>query len=123
MIRGKRGYMEKKSFKLKEVGVDVDSVVSRLGGKELLYLKICHSFLNDQSFQLFQQSMDAEDFKAAMTQIHTLKGVAANLGFIRMEGLCKNILRLLKCNDITELSEYQMELKKEYTNIIDAINL
>ncbi len=114
--------MEKRSFKLKEAGVDVDSVVDRLGGKELLYLKICHSFTNDQSFYLFQQSIDTGDFKTAMTQIHTLKGVAGNLGFLRMESICKNILWHLKCNDFTDLSEYQKQLKQEYSIIMEAIS-
>lgn len=113
--------MEYTSIKLKDIGVDVYSVISRLGGNELLYLNICHKFLQDQSFQLFQRAITNKDYEMAKINIHTLKGVSANLGFIRLEHLCKAINDHLTNNDIISLQDTVNALTEEYYNIISVL--
>ncbi len=113
--------MEYTSIKLKDIGVDVSSVISRLGGNELLYLNICHKFLQDQNFQLFQRAITTKNYEVAKIYIHTLKGVSANLGFIRLEHLCKAINDHLNCNDTISLLDNVNALSEEYYNIISVL--
>lgn len=114
--------MERITLKLKELGVDVDNVIYRLGGNEKIYLSICQKFLKDTSYRAFCQAWSKNDIKSAIIHIHTLKGVAVNLGFIRIELLCKSIQDDLKNNDILYTQEYISELSTEYENIIEILN-
>ena len=114
--------MEEILTKLKRSGVDVNCVVSKLGGNEALYITICKKFLQDSNFRQFQEGMYLNDCKQAITYIHTLKGVAANLGFVRMEGICSEIIGRLRMKDKNGLDQYNKELSKEYNNIVSIIS-
>lgn len=102
--------------KLKEHGVDTDSVITRLGGNEPLYLSICKKFLFDTSYPKLKEALSSGSISEARMHIHTLKGVAGNLGFQYMHALCKHILAAMEqCefkyfeHDINCLSdEYQL---------------
>jgi HPt (histidine-containing phosphotransfer) domain-containing protein len=68
-----------------------------------------------------QEALSTNDFKAAEIRIHTLKGVAANLGFLRLEFLCKTILDNLNYNKITLIQNNLKKLSEEYCKIIDIL--
>lgn len=109
--------MEELSKKLKAAGIEAESVINRLSGNEAVYLSICRKFLKDPNYQLFCTSIDINDLVSAKTYIHTLKGVAANLGFVRMELICKDILEDLRNNNVSFLKQYQADLSEEYKTI------
>ncbi len=105
-----------------KIGVDIKSVILRLGGNELLYLSICKQFLKDQSFQLLKEALAANDKKNIEIYLHTLKGVAANLGFIRLEFLCKALLDNIQKNELDFFQHNIETLSEEYYVIISVIN-
>lgn len=113
--------MENMTFELKNNGVDVDTVIHKLGGNEAVYLSICRKFQNDISYSMFMASMEANDMNLAGMYIHTLKGVAANLGFTRMADICKAILEDIKSNDLLLLPMKLQELTEEYHMITRII--
>jgi HPt (histidine-containing phosphotransfer) domain-containing protein len=113
--------MEYISKSLQKIGVDINGVVSRLGGNEQLYLTICKKFLRDNNFQLLQKALLSNDFKEVEIRTHTLKGVAANLGFIQLEFLCKMLLDNLKNNEIKLIQNNIKSLSNEYYKIIDIL--
>ncbi|MBP1755806.1 MAG: hypothetical protein H6Q59_2204 [Firmicutes bacterium] len=98
--------------KLNKHGIDTESVITRLGGNVPLYLSICKKFLFDTSYPKLMEALSLGSISDAKMHIHTLKGVAANLGFQYMHALCKHILTAmeqceLKCfeHDINCLSD------------------
>lgn len=107
--------------RLKEIGINVDNVVSRLGGNEIFYLSVCRRFQDDRNYQLFQNALVKDDFESARIYIHTLKGVSANLGFAQMELICKSILEDLKNNDIVSLQQHKAELSEDYNKIVSIL--
>lgn len=113
--------MKDKSLQLINIGVDVAAVVKRLGGDEDLYYRICSKFITDNNHQLLRQSIDKEDYKSAETFAHTLKGVAANLGFLRLEQVCENILNLLRSNALDNLPIHISCLTEEYQRILSIL--
>jgi HPt (histidine-containing phosphotransfer) domain-containing protein len=113
--------MELIGEQLKNIGVDVDSVVQRLGGNEALYLCICKKFIQDPNYQLFQSAIAASDLISARNYIHTLKGVAANLGFIRLEYLCSVLFENIKSDQAIILQHYMDTLSEEYDRIIAVL--
>ena len=73
--------MNQMSENLKNIGVDVDGVIARLGGNEYLYLSICSKFLQDQSYLLATNALSDGNLKEAELQVHTLKGGSSESGF------------------------------------------
>lgn len=114
--------MEIQCKRLMNIGVDVDTAVRRLGGNELLYLSICSKFLNDINFQLIQEALSVQNYEASILLTHTLKGVAANLGFVQLENNCKALLQALKDNELKNISMNQTNLTMEYHRIITVLN-
>lgn len=114
--------MECVSRKLIEIDIDVVRVVSYLGGDEQLYLSICRKYLEDQNVKLLQEAFAREDYAAAEFYIHTLKGIAANLGFIRLDALCKNILEDLRMNEFNNIPIYFIDLYEEHKRIVSVLN-
>lgn len=106
--------------KLKEHGIDTDSVITRLGGNEPLYLSICKKFLFDNSYPKLKEALSSGRIDDAQMHIHTLKGVAGNLGFQYMHSLCKHILAAMeKCE--VRCFEYDINCLSDEYKIIIAI--
>lgn len=108
--------MEYIDRKLMELGVDVKGVLLRLGHNEQLYQSLCQKFLKDTTYQLFMDSIMKHEYKNAAFYVHTLKGIAANLGFHKLAQYC---LRLQE-----EISKQRVDqnhiklLTNEYQKII-----
>jgi len=113
--------MEIKSRKLIEMGIDVGGVVNRLGGNETLYLTICNKFTKDPNYQIFREALSLEDYQSAELRIHTLKGVAANLGFVRLEIISKALLQDIRDRELTTLRQDIYSLNEEYNRIITVL--
>lgn len=114
--------MELKIEKLIEHGLDVLSVLDRIGGNETMYLNICNKFIEDQTYFLFMDAIERKDYIVAELRIHTLKGIAANLGFLKLEALSRKILLNIRAKQYPLLEQDIIELTKEYHKIIHIIN-
>ncbi|MDF2907999.1 MAG: Hpt protein [Herbinix sp.] len=101
--------MEQMCRKLKEHGIDIDGVIERLGGNKMLYLTICKKFVSDKSYPSIIEALAAGNLTEAHDHIHTLKGVAANLGFIYLYALCNRLLTELEQK---ELICFEQDIRK-----------
>ncbi|MBH1942398.1 Hpt domain-containing protein [Mobilitalea sibirica] len=109
--------MDIRTEKLIEIGVDVQIVVNRLGGNEALYLSLCKKFLYDNNFKLLQNALISQNFTAAEGFAHTLKGIAANLGFTSLEILSRSLLQDIRLQDFRSLEYHNTYLTEEYFRI------
>ncbi len=114
--------MKPLSVMMKKAGIDADSVISRLGGNTDLYLSICLKFINDPTIPCIMKAMDENNLSAAGMHIHTLKGVTANLGFIRLYELCVTMLEELKNNNYLDFRSDFCRLKREYRILLSFLN-
>jgi HPt (histidine-containing phosphotransfer) domain-containing protein len=105
-----------------EMGVDVNGVLNRLGGNESLYLNICNKFIKDPNYQIFKDALSVYDYQSAELRIHTLKGVAANLGFVRLELISGSLLQDLREKQISSLRQDVSCLSEEYHRIINILS-
>lgn len=62
---------------------DYEGVLGRMR-KETLVEKFVLKFLNDPSFEMLHQGIEAGDRQMAFRAAHTIKGVAQNLGFTKL---------------------------------------
>ena len=111
------------SHRMKKAGIEADSVISRLGGDVELYLSICLKFINDPTLASIMKAVADNNLSAAGMHIHTLMGIAANLGFTRLQEQCVTLLEELKSNNYIRFNTDIRRLKKEYCSLISFLNI
>lgn len=109
--------MDDISNNLRDIGVEVDAVIARLGGNERLYLSICQKFLQDNNFSCLLDAFAAKDYIKTQIHIHTLKGVSANLGFQRLCLLCENAYEDFKKEEVRYYKQNISNISEEYERI------
>jgi HPt (histidine-containing phosphotransfer) domain-containing protein len=114
--------MEQICRKLKEHGIDIDGVTERLGGNKNLYLTICKKFVHDRSYPLIKETLAEGNLSEAQVHIHTLKGVAANLGFIYLYALCNRLLTQLEQKELICFEKDIQKLSQECDLIISILS-
>ena len=67
-------------------GIDYDTALRRMMGKESLYYRFLKKFLDDENYVLLLEAAGQGDSGAAFRAAHTLKGVCGNLGMDRLFG-------------------------------------
>lgn len=101
-------------------GGDFDDVLNRLR-REQTVLKFVYKFLDDKSFQLFEESMEKKDYEEALRAVHTLKGICSNFSFTRLYKSSSLITNALRENDWNKAIDMTPQLSKDYYEVINAI--
>lgn len=104
-----------------EVGTDIAVVMSRFGGNEPLLNRFIKKFPEDPSFAELKESIGTVNYEAIERSAHTLKGVAANLGFSRLSGKSANIVYAVRQQEYDSLEKLFKTLQDEYETIISYI--
>ena len=78
----------KKDFELPDSlpGLDLKRGIKQVGGNTTLYEKLLRDFVKNhgESVVMFKRCLDEKDIKSAHRTVHTLKGVAGNIGAKRL---------------------------------------
>ena len=107
-------------------GVDYDTALRRMMGKESLYYRFLKKFLDDENYVLLLEAAGQGDSGAAFRAAHTLKGVCGNLGMDRLFGAVSMAVEKLRAHQGEEISrgfldsEIQ-EITKAYEDVAQAI--
>jgi HPt (histidine-containing phosphotransfer) domain-containing protein len=74
-------------------GIDMQSVLRRLNGNTALLKKLLNQFLTDHTdtFNRVKGALEDGDTKLAKRLVHTVKGVAGNLGAIRLHSAAQRL--------------------------------
>lgn len=83
--------MELEEF-YKKSGSDFGAVLSRFCGDGEILEMFVKLFPDDPSYQRLSEAVAACDYPAVEQQAHALKGVAANLGFNRLQAACGDLV-------------------------------
>lgn len=102
------------------LGGDYEEVLGRLYS-EALVKKFTGKFLADQSFQLLESSLNAEDFDEAFRAAHTLKGVSQNLSFTSLHHSSHAITEALRAKDYTLAARLFSSVGQDYERTVAAI--
>lgn len=106
---------------LEEIGIDLDSTLSRFGGNQALLLKFLKRFPEDPNFPAIGQAMELGDLQEVERAAHTLKGVAGNLGMAGLFGLCNDMVQKVRRGEADGLEALYSEAKQEYERILAGI--
>lgn len=78
--------------KLEDMGAEVEDTLERLMGDEEMYLEYLKKLPENQNILELRKAVDAGDCEQAMREVHTLKGVALNLGILPLMDVCMDML-------------------------------
>lgn len=99
---------------------DYDEVMSRLR-KEDRVQKFVLKFLDDKSFDLLCNSLEANNGEEAFRAAHTLKGVCQNLSFTQLYHSSFEITEALRHGISSEAPKLLEQVKADYKLTVDAI--
>ena len=105
------------------VGVDVGDGLRRVAGNVKLYRSLLRQFLEQQSdvVSKISASVDDQDFALAERLMHTLKGVAGNLGAKTTNIMAAELEISLRRRDVRALSAGLPRLSTELARTMEAI--
>lgn len=115
-------YTEDKCLKaLDEMGADVPSALDRFINNAELYKKFLRKFPEDKSFPGLMENLSDEKVKDAFYYAHTLKGVAANLGFTNLTTVLHPVVEDLRAGKPADPAQIE-QCRQVYQLIVDVIN-
>lgn len=106
-----------------ENGYDFDGVMDRLAGSEELYEELLQQFLEEDNLTQVLDDYQNRDYEALFMKIHTLKGVAGNLGLTRVYEESSDLTEKLRAKDYTNLQFCVDALEKAYTDCIELLKM
>ena len=101
-------------------GGDFNGVLERLR-REQTVQKFVYKFLDDKSFELFEASMEKQDYEEALRAVHTLKGICQNLSFDRLYTSSSLVTNALKENDYKKAIDLMPQLSDDYSQVVNAV--
>lgn len=106
---------------LEELCADVQGTLHRFSGNRGLLKKFMLKFPQDATFEKLSAAVAQGDYEAVETTAHTLKGVAANLGFVRLYEACGDLVQAVRQGQYETISALFELTKEEYEKIVSCL--
>ena len=94
-------------------------------GSQNLVQKVVQTYL-ESSEKLATQlhaAIDSADAEGVARTVHTLKSSSANVGALKLAGLCKTLETAGRQSDFSKAAELHRQIQQEYEQVIDALKL
>lgn len=106
---------------LTSYGCDTQTALERFMRKEDLYVKFLNKFLEDRSYAESAAAIAIKDHDTSLTAVHTLKGVAGNLGFSQLYDVAADMVFKYRAGEPDEADAEFGKLTKLYDEVCDII--
>lgn len=106
---------------LETLGVNYNTLLNRFSKNEELLEKFIKKFPADQTEEKLVESFNVLNYEEMYIAVHTLKGVAANLGFENLSQICDQMGSRLKKGDYSQVENDFEEVETEYYKVIKVI--
>lgn len=106
----------------REVGGDLAGTVARLGGEERVE-RFLQLLAGDDTFAMLRAAMSAGDVTCAFRAARTLKGVAANMGLLRMQEAASALTEALRAGDMDSARALYPAVESICCQVRDGIDL
>lgn len=77
---------------MEDMGAEVEDTVDRLMGDRELYVQYLLKLPEDPNMPALVRAVEQKDKDGALRAVHTLKGVALNLGLLPLVDVCMDML-------------------------------
>lgn len=95
--------------------------LDRFMDNEALYMKFLVKFLEDDTYDKLVASIEADDHELSLLCVHTLKGLASNLGLAGLSVIASEMTDRFKINDVKGAREFMDALDKQYKTVCEVI--
>lgn len=102
------------------MGGNYDEVLGRLRSERLVQ-KFVVKFLNDGSYDLLCQSLEAGNYEDAFRAAHTMKGVCQNLSIDRLDASSSALTEALRSGWTPEAEGLFRQVQEDYRITVEAI--
>lgn len=106
---------------LRELGVDIDDGLKRLGGNESLYSRLLGSFVKTMKEQVVDPDFDCNEYTETTERAHTIKGIAGNLSIAPVYTAYTEIVNLLRGGKPEEAKKVLMDVIPVQESIMQCI--
>ena len=107
---------------LEDEGNRSSELIKRFAGNEMICIRLIKKFPSDENFQKYLEQIRVQDYKNAEQSVHTLKGVASNLGLTLISDLTQLIVDEIRGErDYKKIEEWTHELEPIYQKTVDII--
>lgn len=113
--------MEELFDKLEDMGAEVEDTLDRLMGDEEMYLEYLNKLPDNENIIKLREAVDKRDAEEAMRQVHTLKGVALNLGLLPLVDVCMDMLMDFREDKPEEGFAQIDEVESSFAEWVEAI--
>ena len=103
------------------IGGNASDAASRLGGEEYAK-KFVKKFSGDKTFENLKNAMENGNADEAFRAAHTLKGLAATLGFENLRAASSELTEILRKKTFDGAGVAFKAVEKEYLVVISAIS-
>lgn len=113
---------EKMLVQLEEKGNRISELINRFAGNEAICVKLLKKFPGDDNYDKYMSQIPVRDLASAEQSVHTLKGVASNLGLTNISDLTQKIVDEIRGEkDFEKLDNWTKELEVAYKETVDVI--
>lgn len=107
--------------RLEDMGAEVEDTLERLMGDKELYIDYLKKLVESQDIVELREAVDAKDYERAMRAVHTLKGVALNLGLLPLVDVCMDMLLEFRSGNNEAAIENIDAVENSFKEFVDAI--
>lgn len=111
--------MQLKEF-YNQIGSRYEDVLSRIPSEGILK-KFIHKFVDDPSYNELKAALDAGDWAVAFREVHTLKGVAQNLGLDRLGEAASQLTEVMRGKAEAPDPALVQAVDTAYTEVVSMI--
>ena len=102
------------------IGSGLEPVMQRLNSEKLVK-RLLGKYPADKNYGLLVEGMAEKDYDKAFNAAHTIKGVASNLGFDRLQAAAAEMSEAFKKKQYDGLDEMYAKVKQAHEEILAGI--
>lgn len=107
---------------LRELGVNIDEGLERLGGNAGLYERLLGSFLKTLDSHHVDPDFDCDDYASEIEKAHAIKGTSGNLSLTPIYEAYTEIVELLRADKPQEAKEVLQKTLPVQEKIVECIS-
>ena len=106
-------------------GIDIHWGIERIGGNKKLYRKLLIDFVDNHgnAIQLLEDGIASGDDEAVRREVHTLQGVAGNIGANELQQAAKEMESKLLDGEIQKIEDIPETFRIHYENLIKGLSV
>ena len=106
---------------MRETGVDKETTLRRFSGNTSLLARIIRQYPADPTFGELETALAEGNQKNVERAAHTLKGVAANLGFQPLSDKCAEMVAMVRNGRLEGQQDCFEDIAAEHAKIVGCI--